>query len=114
MKKVNFAKGFEKFIKYTGFSIYLCRCYNPSTKGKVEKTVDYFKHQFLDGKIYCGLDRLNQLFIDWLDFDRNGKINDLTKKSPRIRNIISLAIKTKDNPTIEEMLLTEYKNWYIL
>src|SRR5690606_11674411 len=52
-------------------------------KGKIEKTVDYIKHQFLDGRIYYGLDRLNQEFIDWLDHDGNGKFNETTKKPPR-------------------------------
>lgn len=80
---VIFVKEFEEFIKDTGFSIYLCKGYDPSTKGKVEKTVDYVKHQFLDGRIYYGLDRLNQEFINWLDHDGNGMINETTKKSPR-------------------------------
>lgn len=81
--EVIFVKEFEEFIKDTGFSIYLCKGYDPSTKGKVEKTVDFVKHQFLDGRVYYGLDRLNQEFIDWLDHDGNGMINDTTKKSPR-------------------------------
>lgn len=187
--EVIFVKEFEEFIKDTGFSIYLCKGYDPSTKGKVEKTVDFVKHQFLDGRIYYGLDRLNQEFIDWLDHDGNGMINDTTKKSPRelfkkeypklqkyyekkhdeivvhsvyhdtveyrdnlyklptgqindgdririerhddflifylastsellckhrlvsgIGNIISLDIETKEEPTIEEVSLTEYKD----
>ena len=80
---VIFVKEFEDFIKETGFSIYLCRGYDPSTKGKVEKTVDFVKHQFLDGRIYYGIDRLNCEFIDWLDREGNGLINDITKKVPR-------------------------------
>lgn len=83
MGDVIFVKEFEDFIKETGFTIYLCKGYDPSTKGKVEKTVDYVKHQFLDVRIYYGLDRLNQEFIDWLDRDGNRMINDTTKKSPR-------------------------------
>lgn len=50
--EVIFVKEFEEFIKDTGFSIYLCKGYDLSTKGKVEKTVDFVKHQFLDGRIY--------------------------------------------------------------
>lgn len=77
--EVIFVKEFEEFIKDTGFSIYLCKGYDPSTKGKVEKTVDFVKHQFLDERIYYGSDRLNQEFIDWLDHNGNGMINDTTK-----------------------------------
>ena len=80
---VIFVKEFEDFIRETGFSIYLCRGYDPSTKGKVEKTVDFVKHQFLDGRIYYGIDRLNCEFMDWLDREGNGLINDITKKVPR-------------------------------
>lgn len=47
---VIFVKEFEKFIKGTGFSIYLCKGYDPSTKGKVEKTVDFVKHKLVGGK----------------------------------------------------------------
>ena len=81
--EVVFVKEFEDFIKQTGFSIYLCKGYDPSTKGKIEKTVDFVKHQFLDGRIYYGLDRLNCEFIDWLDREGNGLINDTIKKVPR-------------------------------
>ena len=49
MGDVIFVKEFDDFTKETGFTIYLCKGYDPSTKGKVEKTVDYVKHQFLDG-----------------------------------------------------------------
>lgn len=80
---VIFVKEFEEFIKETGFSIYLCKGYDSSTKGKVEKTVDFVKHQFLDGRIYYGIDRLNAEFLDWLDREGNGLINDTTKKIPR-------------------------------
>lgn len=81
--EVIFVKEFEEFIKDTGFSIYICKGYDPSTKGKVEKTVDFVKHQFLDGRIYYGIDRLNAEFLDWLDRVGNGLINETTKKVPR-------------------------------
>lgn len=80
---VIFVKEFEDFIRETGFSIYLCKGYDPSTKGKVEKTVDFVKHQFLDGRIYYGIDRLNAEFLDWLDREGNGLIKETTKKVPR-------------------------------
>lgn len=80
--EVIFVKEFEDSIKETGFPIYLCKGYDPSTKGKIEKTVDYIKHQFLDGRIYYGIDRLTQEFIGWLDRDGNGMIREITKKPP--------------------------------
>ncbi len=80
---VLFVKEFEDYIKETGFTIYLCRGYDPETKGKVEKTVDFVKHLFLDGRIYYGIDRLNADFLYWLDTEGNGLINYYTKKPPR-------------------------------
>lgn len=79
---VIFVKKFEDFIKETGFSIYLSKGYDPSTKGKVEKTVDFVKHHFLGGRLYYGIDRLNSEFLDCLDRVGNGIINDTTKKVP--------------------------------
>lgn len=93
--EVIFVKEFEAFIKETGFSIYLCKGYDPSTKGKIEKTVDFIKRQFLDGRIYYGLDRLNCEFIEWLDRDGNGMINATTKKVPR-------AMFKKEYPNLQK------------
>ena len=62
--EVIFVKEFEDFIKETGFTIYLCKGYDPSTKGKIEKTVDYIKHQFLDGRIYYGMIVLLKSLLD--------------------------------------------------
>ena len=78
-----FVKEFEDYVKETGYSIYLCRGYDPETKGKVEKAVDYVKRNFLDGRTYYGIDRLNAECLSWLDRDGNGLVNVNTKKSPR-------------------------------
>ena len=80
---VIFVKEFEEFIKEIGFSVYVCKGYDPETKGKVEKSVDFIKRQFLDGRVYYGIDQLNAEFLDWLDGEGNGMINETTKKSPR-------------------------------
>lgn len=78
-----FVKEFEDYVKETGYSIYLCRGYDPETKGKIEKTVDFIKRNFLDGRMYYGIDRLNCECLSWLDRDGNGLVNANTKKTPR-------------------------------
>jgi len=83
MGDIIFAKEFEGYIKETGFSVYLCRGYDPQTKGRVEKAVDSIKHDFLDGRIYCGIDKLNMECLEWLDGLGNGQVNMYTKKAPR-------------------------------
>ena len=80
---VIFVRDFEEYIRETGFSVYVCKGYDPATKGKIEKTVDFIKRQFLDGRVYYGLDQLNAEFLDWLDGEGNGIPNETTKKSPR-------------------------------
>ncbi len=107
---VIFVKEFEEFIKETGFSIYLCKGYDPSTKGKVEKTVDFVKHQFLDGRIYYGIDRLNAEFMDWLDREGNGLVNETTKKVPRdmFKKEYSKLIKYYEKKNDEMVVHTVY------
>ena len=38
---------------------------------------------FLDGRIYCGIDQLNNACLEWLDGDGNGLVHSYTKKVPR-------------------------------
>lgn len=102
----------EDFIMETGFIIYLCSGYDPSTKGKVEKTVDFVKHQFLDGRIYYGIDRLNCEFKDWLDREGKGLINDITKKVPRdmLKKEYPKLIKYYEKRNDESVMHTVYND----
>lgn len=83
MGNVIFVKEFEDYIKETGFGIYLCKGHDPQSKGRVEKVVDAVKHDFLDGRIYYGVDRLNAECLEWLDGLGNGQLHSYTKKIPR-------------------------------
>lgn len=78
-----FVKEFEDYVKETGYSVYLCRGYDPETKGKVENNVGNVKRDFLDGRTYHSIDRLNCECMAWLDRDGNGVVNTMTKKTPR-------------------------------
>lgn len=104
---VIFVKEFEDFIKETGYSVYLCRGYDPESKGKIEKTIDFIKHLFLDGRIYSGIDNLNAESMMWLDREGNGFINDTTKKIPRelFKNEAPLLIKVYEKKS-EEVIVT--------
>ena len=83
MGDIIYVKEFEEYVKETGYSIYLCRGYDPQTKGRVESAVGVVKHDFLVGRIYCGIDKLNMECLEWLDNLCNGQINTYTKKTPR-------------------------------
>lgn len=107
---VLFVKEFEDYVKETGYSIYMCRGYDPSTKGKVEKTVDFIKHLFLDGRIYYGIDRLNIDCLAWLDSEGNGIINDTTKQAPRemFKKEASSLIKVYEKKNDDVVVVTPY------
>lgn len=108
--EVIFVKEFEEFIKETGFSVYLCHGYDPQMKGRVEKTVDFVKRDFLDGKIYCGIDVLNAQALQWLDGDGNGQVNCYTKKPPRemFKKEFSKLQKVYEKPDVDVVVATPH------
>lgn len=59
-----FVKEFEDYVKETGYSVYLCRGYDPETKGKVENNIGNIKRDFLDGRTYHSIDRLREIEHD--------------------------------------------------
>ena len=61
----------------------ICRPRDPQTKGKVEAFVKYVKENFLEGRIFSGVDSLNSAALTWLDVEANGTYNYLTKRIPR-------------------------------
>jgi transposase len=58
---------FLDFANHHGFTLKTHRPYRPRTKGKVERTVDYVKDNFLLGRCFATLDDLNAQGIAWLD-----------------------------------------------
>jgi transposase len=73
---------FESYYRYAGFSIRLCRAYDPESKGKIEAVVKYVKNNFLKCRTYFGLSQLNSECISWLDRTANGRIHETTKMIP--------------------------------
>lgn len=78
-----FVKEFEEYVKSVGYSIYLCRGSDPQTKGRVEAMVGHTKRQFLDGRVYCGIDSLNAACLDWLDSSGNESLSTHSRKTAR-------------------------------
>ena len=110
MGEVVFVKEFEEYIKETGFSVYLCHGYDPQTKGRIEKVVDSVKHDFLDGRIYYGIDRLNAECLAWLDGMGNGQLNSYTKKIPRemFQSEFGKLIKVYEKKNTDVVVLTPH------
>ena len=77
-------EAFENYRQYAGFSIRLCRGYDPESKGKVEAVVKYIKHNFLSCRVFHGISRLNSDGLSWLDRTGNAQVHETTKMVPRV------------------------------
>lgn len=79
-----YTEGFENYKNYAGFSVHLCRGYDPESKGKIEAVVKYVKGNFLSCRVFHGIARLNSDGLAWLDRTGNGQIHETTKMIPKI------------------------------
>ena len=60
-------KQFEDFAGFYGFKPVLCRPYRGQTKGKVERSVQFVRDNFMTGIRYSSLDDLNSQALAWCD-----------------------------------------------
>ena len=58
---------FEKFRQQSKMNIYLCRGADPESKGKIENTIKYVKHNFLDNRIFIDDQTLNISCLKWIE-----------------------------------------------
>ena len=72
---------FEDFAGFYGFKPVLCRPYRGQTKGKVERTVQFVRDNFMVGIKYDSLDNLNGQALAWCN-KVNGKIHATTGEIP--------------------------------
>lgn len=75
---------FENYKNYAGFSVHLCRGYDPESKGKIESVVKYIKNNFLSCRVFHGIARLNSDGLAWLDRTGNGLVHETTKMIPAV------------------------------
>lgn len=73
---------FDDFASHFGFEVKTHRPYRPRTKGKVERTVDYIKKNFLNGQDFKGLEDLNSRSLKWLNETANVRIHGTTGEKP--------------------------------
>jgi len=72
---------FEDFAGFYGFKPVLCRPYRGQTKGKVERTVQFVRDNFMTGIEYDALDDLNGQALAWCN-KVNGKEHATTGEIP--------------------------------
>ncbi len=73
---------YAEFAKYHGFKISPCGVRKPNEKGRVEKSIDYIKRNFLRGLEVTTLDALNFAGMNWLNNISNERIHSTTKRKP--------------------------------
>jgi transposase len=72
---------FEDFAGFYGFKPILCRPYRGQTKGKVERTVQFVRDNFMVGIKYNALDDLNGQALAWCN-KINAKVHATTNEIP--------------------------------
>ena len=72
---------FEDFAGFYGFKPILCRPYRGQTKGKVERTVQFVRDNFMVGIRYNSLTDLNGQALAWCN-KVNGKVHATTNEIP--------------------------------
>ena len=72
---------FEDFAGFYGFKPILCRPYRGQTKGKVERTVQFVRDNFMVGIKYESLSDLNGQAQAWCN-KVNGKVHATTNEIP--------------------------------
>jgi len=90
---------FEDFAGFYGFKPVLCRPYRGQTKGKVERTVQYVRRDFMVGIQYSSLADLNGQAVNWCN-KVNGKVHATTNRVP-----FDLLRKEDLNPLKREYIL---------
>lgn len=74
-------KQFEDFAGFYGFKPVLCRPYRGQTKGKVERTVQFVRDNFMIGIRYNSLHDLNGQALTWCN-KVNSKVHSTTNEIP--------------------------------
>lgn len=78
-----FTDEFQKYMDFSKFKIYLCRGFDPQSKGKIEAVVKYVKYNFARYRKFKDITSFNEACLAWLDRTGNGKVHGTTKKIPK-------------------------------
>lgn len=73
---------FAAFLQETHLETLVCRRSDPETKGKIEAVVRFIKGNFMENRLYMGLDVWNRSFEEWLERTGNGRVHETTKRKP--------------------------------
>lgn len=75
-------KTFNAFVNQEHLDVIFCHRSDPESKGKVENVVKYVKYNFLRGRDFYDIERLNEEAARWLSRTANGLPHSTTKLIP--------------------------------
>jgi transposase len=75
-------RAFAAFLSETKLEVRVCRKADPESKGLIEASVKFVKGNFMENRLYMGLDIWNRAFGDWLERTGNGRQHGTTKRTP--------------------------------
>lgn len=78
-----FTEEFQKYMDIMKFKVYLCRGFDPASKGRIEAVVKFVKYNFAEHRIFSDIATFNEDCQAWLERTGNGKIHGTTKKIPK-------------------------------
>lgn len=87
MKQVKISRSewnetFMDFANHYGFVPKTHQPYRPRTKGKVERSAEYIKDNFLTGRSFDGIKDLNAQALHWMNNTANARVHGTTKERP--------------------------------
>jgi hypothetical protein len=100
---------FDRYQMSRPFKVTFCRGGDPESKGKVENTVKYIKHNFLFHRTYINLDILNDQSLSWLNRTGNAMTHNTTRKVPQEQWAIEQAFLQRWTPLFPEIKENGYK-----
>lgn len=81
--EVEFNTDFYGCAQWCGFKPYICRKFDPQTKGKIESVIRYIKRGFLPGRSFDHLGDLENQWQRWLKEVADAKPHETTGRAPQ-------------------------------
>ncbi len=98
---------FRSFLASMPFTHYVARPADPETKGCIEKYIFYVKNNFLYGRLFEGIEKLNEDGLKWLERTGNNKICQTTNEKPVDRLALEQQALLPFNKNLENFVFNE-------
>jgi transposase len=79
-----YTEKFRQFLDETKLKMWVCRKSDPASKGRIENSIKYIKHNFLYTRSFEEEEEANISLRKWLTRRANGKVCQATRKIPSI------------------------------